>query len=170
MYDVTELAIYGSVLTDAVDLGDVDVAYGMKIREHGDFEAFHAAHPQPLGFPDLGNVYRWPQTVADRRLRVRRCVSLADIRHVKRLGCPMRMLLPDERDIPASPQWSPHRKEVILREDDGEALSDLEQAIRKRDAERRRELDAFQNACLAGNPPADADPKHVELVLLAASI
>lgn len=170
LHDVVELAVYGSFLTDVADLGDVDVAYGLEVRESGDQDAFEAAHPKPYGFSSRWNRHSWATAVVERRLRVRRCISLSGMHSVKLLGCPMKMLLPEERDIAPSAEWSPFRAEVILRDDGGDALTILDQAIHTRDAERRRRTDEFRDACLAGSPPPDADPKHVRMVLLVSEI
>lgn len=160
MYDVERVALYGSYITDAADLGDVDVAYTLKRRwkdreEHRAMRrVFEAIHEPPASRQAVYDYqYRWDSLVVERMLRAKSCIQLTDMDHVEELGCPMLEIHPDERPIPAKEGYSFERAEIRLIEDGGEALVRIDQAIADETDRRRREVEEERLAI-------PADPTH----------
>ena len=138
MWEVDEIGIYGSYLTDEADLGDVDVAYSLRPRweEAGGAgpsydtmrDALERRHPSP-GSMRHDMIYAWAEVSVERMLKVKRCIKLTAIKHVRQLGCPILMIHPVQRLDPAAPGWSGEREPAVLREDGGEALAKVERDI-----------------------------------------
>jgi hypothetical protein len=162
MYEVQRVALYGSYITDAADLGDVDVAYTLRRRWKDREErramrrAFEAVHRPPVSQQTVYDYqYRWDSLVVERMLRAKSCIQLTDIHHVEELGCPMLEIHPDERQIPGREGYSFERAEIRLVEDGGEALARIDQAIADEIDRGKRETEERRLAILA-------DPTHEE--------
>ncbi len=160
MYGVARVALYGSYITDADDLGDVDVAYTLRRRwkDRDDRRvmrrAFEAVHKPPISKQAVHDrQYRWDRLVVERMLRARSCIQLTDMDHVEDLGCPMLQIHPEERHIPAKGGYSFDRAEIHLVEDGGEALARIDQAIADEIDRGEREAEERRIAILA-------DPTH----------
>lgn len=138
MYDVEEVAIYGSYLTDAETLGDIDVAYKLKARwtgkGNGSFSqmrrALEKAHPPSATQRHAyDHEYTWAEDSVKRMIAPGRRIQLTDIDHVRQLGCPIRVVHPTVSNEPAREGWTGDRAEIVLREDDGSALAAIEADI-----------------------------------------
>lgn len=160
MYEVERICIYGSYLTDSPDLGDVDVAFSLARRwsskdEYQEMKAaFEKAHEPPQNQQNIYEYqYDWHRKVVTRMLRPKACIQLTDMYHAEELGCPMLEIHPGEQEIPARPNYAFHRDEIRLVEDDGSALSLLEDQIElaMKNKEAKREEDRRS---------ALADPNH----------
>lgn len=85
---VTELAVFGSLLREQADLGDVDIAFRLVAREGGPAaDALWAAEiaDAPKGLP----AYLWPAERINRLLKGRRVrISLHDVSEVTTEGYP----------------------------------------------------------------------------------
>ena len=163
MYKVDRICIYGSYLTDSPDLGDVDVAFSLARRwsNKDEYEkmrdAFERVHAPPQNQQYVHDYqYDWNEKVVKRMLRPKACIQLTDMYHAENLGCPMLEIYPDEQAIPAKPDYVFDRSEIRLIEDDGSALSNLEEQIRQAVEDRESKREAERQAALA-NPD---DPAH----------
>jgi hypothetical protein len=160
MYDVERVAVYGSYITDAADLGDVDVAYTLNRRWKSDDEheamrlAFEAVHEPPISHKALYDYqYCWDRLVVERMLRPKACIQLTDMHHVESLGCPMLEIHPTETMVPAKEGYLFDRPEIRLIEDGGKALAQLDRAIANEIDRRDREAKEKRLTILS-------DPKH----------
>jgi hypothetical protein len=131
LYDVGWVAVYGSYIADAPDLGDIDLAIELKGRwslkgTDSDRErrlgAFVAKFPPPDHI-DKSYIERlcWPETYIRRQLRVDPAIKIIDRSGLEAMGCAYRTIYPDTRDVPAKPDWSCQREEIILRQSVKEA-------------------------------------------------
>lgn len=57
-----------------------------------------------------------------------RAMNLTERSELERLGCAYRVIFPEMKDVPAQPDWSSERTEIVLREDDGTAAKLIEEA------------------------------------------
>lgn len=146
MHDVERVAIYGSYLTDAADLGDIDVAFTLKRRwtDKDDYRrrkaAFEAVHQPPenqIGVRDYQ--YQWNQAVVKRKLRAKSCIQLTDMYHVEELGCARLEIVPTDALVAASATHTFDRGEAKLVDDGGKARRILDEAILAKVAEMKRQ-------------------------------
>ena len=163
MYDVEQVCLYGSYLTDSPDLGDVDVAFSLSRRWDGpeEFDAMRAAfervHEPPRSqVHEMRYRYDWNARVVKKMLRPKACIQLTDMYHMKDLGCAMREIHPHEREIPPREDYDFERGEIILIEDDGSALARLEEEIEKAIEDKEAEREAARQKALS-DPD---DPAH----------
>ena len=133
MHDVTEICIFGSYIEDAADLGDIDIGYTLKGRwkvdNQEDFEAREDALEEKYPSPrSLDSFAFWGEIIIKRHLRVNRRINLTPITRLEEMGCARQTIFPNEKFIPAKPDWKDERVAVRIVHDRGEALRKLQSA------------------------------------------
>jgi hypothetical protein len=95
--------VFGSYLSDADELGDLDIAYELRQRSTDAtwdevrarcFEAF-----PPPSSADFVRRLGWPEELVLKRLTVSSRVSLERLKDVQNLGFPYRMLLDEQQAV-----------------------------------------------------------------------
>lgn len=142
-FDIAQLSLYGSYLSDTPDLGDLDVAFEMKRRQFPEEKdtldgrdtprrararRFEAKHPAPAS-QSIRHLawynYSWDRIVPLRMLRVSRLVSLTEMYRLDSLGCASMEIYPNRIASPAKPGWVPPTPYRGLIDDGGVALAAL---------------------------------------------
>jgi hypothetical protein len=156
LHDIVWVAVFGSYLGNEPDLGDIDVAiekrarWALPVGDDSDRDRrrkiFEKVHPPPESFYEKGFWRFWPETYADRILRVDKALAIIERSQLDTMGCAYRQLFPVTRDFAAKPDWSCERREIVLKPDDGSAIDLIEQAFERAKinaARRRAENEAF---------------------------
>lgn len=128
LHNVGSVAVYGSYITGTPDLGDIDVAVKLKARwapqsglggnkteREMMAEKFEAKHPPPPSFYEKGFWRFWPETYTMRLLRTDPGMKIIEQGELELIGCPYRQIYPDTVDVPAKPDWSFDRQEIVLK-------------------------------------------------------
>lgn len=129
LHDVEWIAAFGSYITDAPDLGDIDIAITLKARwtpypslilsEKTDrmlmADKFEELYPPPESFA-LRYPWRfWPEVYTRRMLKTDTAMAVIEGIELQQIGCPYRVIFPRIEDVPAQPGWAFEREEVVFK-------------------------------------------------------
>jgi hypothetical protein len=128
LHDIAELAVYGSYITDAPDLGDIDVSVRLKarwtpqsglLREGTErelmVERFEAERPPPPSFHKKAWWRSWPEAHLMRSLKTDSAMVIVYSHDLEEMGCAHRIIFPVTREVPAKPGWACDRREIVFR-------------------------------------------------------
>lgn len=128
LHSVSAVVVYGSYITDAPDLGDIDIAVelkcrwtpgsrlgGKKTQRELMAEKFEKKYPPPASFYDKGWWRFWPEEYTRRLLRTDPAMKIIELQELELIGCPYRRIYPDIAEVPAKPDWSFNRQQVVLK-------------------------------------------------------
>ena len=148
LHDIEWVAVFGSYLDGALELGDIDVAIQRRARwEPGAGtdtdrtrrqKLFEKKYPPPESFYQKGIWRFWPEAYLDRLLaRVDRGLAIIERSELEKLGCRHREIFPTVTDFAAKPDWRCDRDEILLKPDDGRSAAILGDAYERAKARAR---------------------------------